>query len=758
MLSPFLFGQNQQRISVAIQNSSSYAKLVPNAQITVCTFNAQLQCTSPVTVYSDEALTVALPEPFFADINGNYSYYASPGQYIEQVCAPLSQCYTFPITLISSTNSSFTSINGVQGVFVFTGSGVSCVATTCTFNGGGSSTPGSPSGSVQTNQGGVFTGVVGAQNNAVVFNPVTGASDFGFPPAIAPSVTTSALSNNIVNYSWTSYKAYGDSNTEGDHAVGVLCNNVTHLGTCYVDYISQQLGVTSATTNYGAGGTALVEAQNKFINTWNEDTGSTALNTILIGSNDASHFFNQAPTTSTYEPVFIRMYQAMDEWGSVASSNKQAAGAGTLGAGWTTDNTYTTMLGATASTNGAILDLPSFTMPLGAESIVLWYQICSSCTGAFSYQLIRNSDSALITSGVGSSAPQNAVTLYSPINNFTYAITSIMFPGYSVSLPIGTTYHFHIVTTNAAKVTILGSGLGPSWYQTNYQTNTPRVWVSDVPLQLDNLIRGGVAALSADIRTAVSADQAAGFPVNYIENWNWVHGTFPEYGGVNNAIHLSVLGQHEMANAFLSPTAQIPIVLPSSQGTTIQNATVNPVVCLAGGTCSLDFTLLNYASVSTSVTLTCNNQTVNAGNTIILTLPSGCIAGKQITINNSNNPGGSDIPFVAPSGPANGFLLHPGYGAIFTTTGSNNWSVTVTTGPSLGEIGTITLVNGTFTLNTVHAFSQARYSYNYHSMSGTPGILSLGTINSGVSVVFNSLTTTGALNTSDNSTIDYRIY
>src|SRR5882757_1856126 len=96
MLSPFLFGQNQQRISVAIQNSSSYAKLVPNAQITVCTFNAQLQCNTPVTVYSDEALTVALPEPFFADINGNYSYYASPGQYIEQVCAPLSQCYTFP--------------------------------------------------------------------------------------------------------------------------------------------------------------------------------------------------------------------------------------------------------------------------------------------------------------------------------------------------------------------------------------------------------------------------------------------------------------------------------------------------------------------------------------------------------------------------------------------------------------------------------------------------------------------------------------
>jgi hypothetical protein len=98
------FGQNnQQRISIAIQNRSGYAQIIPNAQVTVCTYNSLLQCNAPITVYSDAALTKAIAYPFFADANGNYSYYAPANTYVEQVCAPLNQCYNYAITLIQGS-------------------------------------------------------------------------------------------------------------------------------------------------------------------------------------------------------------------------------------------------------------------------------------------------------------------------------------------------------------------------------------------------------------------------------------------------------------------------------------------------------------------------------------------------------------------------------------------------------------------------------------------------------------------------------
>lgn len=97
---------NQQRIAIAIQNNSGYAKIIPFAQITVCTYNDLLQCNSPVTIYSDSALTQSIPYPFFADANGNFSYYSNAGTYIEKVCAPLNQCYNQAITLIASNSGS----------------------------------------------------------------------------------------------------------------------------------------------------------------------------------------------------------------------------------------------------------------------------------------------------------------------------------------------------------------------------------------------------------------------------------------------------------------------------------------------------------------------------------------------------------------------------------------------------------------------------------------------------------------------------
>src|SRR5882762_3217467 len=92
--------QNQQRESTAIQNVSSYAKIIPYAQVTLCAYNPQLQCNSTVNIYSDQALTTQITYPFFADINGNYSYFAPAGTYVEQICITANQCYTRSLTLI----------------------------------------------------------------------------------------------------------------------------------------------------------------------------------------------------------------------------------------------------------------------------------------------------------------------------------------------------------------------------------------------------------------------------------------------------------------------------------------------------------------------------------------------------------------------------------------------------------------------------------------------------------------------------------
>lgn len=123
------FGQNQQRLSVAIQNTVGYAKLIPHAQITLCVYNGQLQCNTPVAVYQNQALTIPINYPFYADANGNYSYFAQAGQYVEQICAPVNQCYTLPVTLIeaSSATSGVTSIIPGTNITCSPNSSGSCI-------------------------------------------------------------------------------------------------------------------------------------------------------------------------------------------------------------------------------------------------------------------------------------------------------------------------------------------------------------------------------------------------------------------------------------------------------------------------------------------------------------------------------------------------------------------------------------------------------------------------------------------------------
>lgn len=76
------FAQKYPYHEIALGNQNGFAKVLANAQITVCSDAA---CGSPVTVYNSTGNI--LTQPFSADVNGNYIFYAFCGQYYTKVAA-----------------------------------------------------------------------------------------------------------------------------------------------------------------------------------------------------------------------------------------------------------------------------------------------------------------------------------------------------------------------------------------------------------------------------------------------------------------------------------------------------------------------------------------------------------------------------------------------------------------------------------------------------------------------------------------------
>lgn len=383
-------------------------------------------------------------------------------------------------------------------------------------------------------------------------------------PPVGPGLSMAAWCQAVT---CNSYSAFGDSNTQGAHATGVLCLT-GNTGTCYPDVISQKLNalggginVMGNVTNYGIGGTGLNAANIQIFNDWVEDVGSRRVGTLMMGSNDTAVYGQQGPIVlmPAYSPEWKAEYSAIDQWVSVPFSQKVAAGSGTL-SGFTTDSTFASMTGATSSTNGSTVSLPAMTLPAGNSSVVLYYTVSNGNGGTFSWQLINASTSAVYTSGTGICAPSNGQNVYSPTSGYTYAEHTIMLPGYQFG-PAGS-YYFKVTVTSATSssnvVTVLGSGYSYPYTAVDWQTASPQFWVFNVPLQGNGIFRNAIAELSADMKSAVYNDQISGFNVNFYDDWNWVHGTFPEYGGAADYIHLSVLGSSELANGAVQSTAMLP--------------------------------------------------------------------------------------------------------------------------------------------------------------------------------------------------------
>jgi len=101
--------------------SGSVMQPIPSAIITVCNGSVLpitgSTCTGLASIFSDAALTLALSNPFNADLNGNYGFWTSPGSYIISVGGANITTYSYAITLACGVSS----VCAYTGPMSFTG-------------------------------------------------------------------------------------------------------------------------------------------------------------------------------------------------------------------------------------------------------------------------------------------------------------------------------------------------------------------------------------------------------------------------------------------------------------------------------------------------------------------------------------------------------------------------------------------------------------------------------------------------------------
>jgi hypothetical protein len=92
------------------------------ATVRVCAMPASGQSCSPLAlIYSDVALTQALPNPTTTDGLGNYTFYAAPGRYMIEVSGPGITTRQIPDVILPSdpTAPAFSSLASTGGISAF---------------------------------------------------------------------------------------------------------------------------------------------------------------------------------------------------------------------------------------------------------------------------------------------------------------------------------------------------------------------------------------------------------------------------------------------------------------------------------------------------------------------------------------------------------------------------------------------------------------------------------------------------------------
>ena len=189
LLFPVLgFSQSSQRVGTATLpggTAGSFAVLVPNASVSICAYNIQTQCTTPLAVYSDTGLNNVIVQPIISSTSGQYSYYVPNGtSVIEKVCSTFNQCQSRAITVGVSGITGSATINPANNQIVpiyaspsTPGNHLAPSNITVDSSGNNLTIPGLPSGNcVQTSTGGLLitTGAPCPTGTANIFGQLSG--------------------------------------------------------------------------------------------------------------------------------------------------------------------------------------------------------------------------------------------------------------------------------------------------------------------------------------------------------------------------------------------------------------------------------------------------------------------------------------------------------------------------------------------------------------------------------------------------------
>jgi hypothetical protein len=163
---------------------------LPNASISICVV-ASSPCT-PVTVYSDVALSLAVAQPLKTDAAGRFGFYVAPGNYYFSAVTLTGQTLLpFPFSVLGGGGgaSGVPSVNGItSAVTVAGGSGVSVTTSGATI------TIALPTAFTINS----FTGCGGSlELGASITNPVCSAS-YGGTPASAQITNTDSVDSPLM--------------------------------------------------------------------------------------------------------------------------------------------------------------------------------------------------------------------------------------------------------------------------------------------------------------------------------------------------------------------------------------------------------------------------------------------------------------------------------------------------------------------------------------------------------------------------------
>ena len=268
------------------------------ATVRICTSSATGEPCSPLAnIYSDVGLTQALANPTATDGLGNYSFYASPGQYMVEISGPSITTKQIPNVILPNDPSAptFSTVTTTSGISAFSLS---------------------------------FSGNLTVTGSAAV----TGALTAGGSP-----VATTALSNT-----WTAPQTFSSSVNVGQ-AGNVAAKNAVSDAACYVTTSGNDgndglswgtakltiygclvaLPGGSATTYSAGSGTIYLQSGSTAIG-----AGGAANSVLILGSNDP-HWNNTLASCSRSGNVVTLTFGAPHNY--LLSSSQQINVYGTTG-------------------------------------------------------------------------------------------------------------------------------------------------------------------------------------------------------------------------------------------------------------------------------------------------------------------------------------------------------------------------------------------------------------------------------------------